>query len=68
MAPPSDVAAFAEEMKRIDATWSLEAYAGVKHAFTNPAASDANMGLVYDAAADARSWVAMTRFFGDVFA
>lgn len=68
MAPPADVGAFAEEMKRIDANWALEAYAGVQHAFTNPAAKDARSGLLYDEGADKRSWVAMTRFFGDVFA
>lgn len=68
MAPPADVGAFAEEMKRIDADWSLEAYPGVKHAFTNPNASDAALGLFYDAEADRRSWIAMKRFFGDVLA
>jgi dienelactone hydrolase len=68
MAPPSDVGAFAAEMKRIDATWTLESYAGVQHAFTNPAATDASSGMYYDEAADRRSWLAMTRFFGDLFA
>lgn len=67
MAPPADVAAFAEEMKRIDADWTLEAYKGVKHAFTNPEAHDGERGLFYDAEADRRSWIAMTRFWGDVF-
>lgn len=67
MVPPADVGAFAEEMKRIDANWALESYAGVKHAFTNPAAADAQLGLSYDAGADKRSWLAMTRFFSDVF-
>jgi dienelactone hydrolase len=66
MAPPADVGAFAEEMKRIGASWSLEAYAGVQHAFTNPAAKDTDMGLIYDAEADRRSWIAMKRFFEDV--
>ncbi len=68
MAPPADVGTFAEEMKRIEANWALEAYAGVQHAFTNPEANDGGMGLLYDAEADRRSWIAMTRFFGDVFA
>lgn len=67
MVPPSDVGAFAEEMKRVDASWALEAYAGVQHAFTNPGANDASLGLHYNAAADARSWVAMKRFLSDVF-
>lgn len=67
MVPPADVGAFAEEMKRVDASWTLEAYAGVKHAFTNPGADDAALGLHYDATADKRSWLAMKRFFSDVF-
>lgn len=68
MAPPADVGAFAEEMKRIDADWALEAYRGVQHAFTNPTANDGMRGLLYDAEADRRSWIAMKRFFEDVFA
>lgn len=68
MVPPADVGAFAAEMKRVDASWALESYAGVQHAFTNPEANDAQRGLFYDAEADRRSWLAMTRFFGDVFA
>ncbi len=67
MAPPADVGTFAEEMKRIDANWSFEAYAGVQHAFTNPGANDGALGLFYNAEADRRSWIAMTRFFGDLF-
>jgi dienelactone hydrolase len=67
MAPPADVGAFAEEMKRIDADWALEAYAGVQHAFTDPQANDAALGLLYDAEADRRSWRAMTGFFAEVF-
>jgi dienelactone hydrolase len=68
MAPPSDVGAFAEEMKRIKADWQLHAYPGVVHAFTNPVANDPDFGTVYDADADRRSWIEMVRFFEDVFA
>lgn len=68
MAPPSDVGAFAEEMKRIDADWQLHAYPGVMHAFTNPVANDPGFGTVYDAETDRRSWIEMARFFEDVFA
>lgn len=67
MAPPSDVGAFAEEMKRSNAEWQLHAYPGVMHAFTNPKANDPAFGTVYDADADRRSWTEMTRFFEDVF-
>lgn len=66
MVPPADIAAFAEEMKRCDAEWTLHAYPGVLHAFTNPKANDPDFGTVYDADADRRSWIQMTRFFADV--
>lgn len=66
MVPPSDVGAFAEEMKRIDADWQLHAFPGVKHAFTNPVAGDPTLGLAYDADADAQSWREATRFLEDV--
>ena len=68
MVPPADVGAFAEEMKRVDADWTLHAYPGVVHAFTNPDANDPDFGTVYDADADRRSWIEATRFFEDVFA
>jgi dienelactone hydrolase len=67
MVPPSDVGAFAEEMKRVNADWQLHAYPGVMHAFTNPNANDPDFGTVYDAETDRRSWIEMTRFFEDVF-
>ncbi|MCA9491819.1 MAG: dienelactone hydrolase family protein [Myxococcales bacterium] len=68
MVPPADVAAFAEEMKRVGAEWELHAYPRVMHAFTNPDADDPAFGTVYDADADRRSWAEMTRFFREVFA
>lgn len=68
MAPPADVGAFAEEMKRVNADWQLHAYPGVVHAFTNPRANDAAFGTVYDEDADRRSWIEMQRFFEDVLA
>lgn len=66
MVPPQDVAAFAEEMKRVNADWRLHAYPGVMHSFTNPAASDRAFGTVYDADADARSWREMKSFLEEV--
>jgi len=67
MVPPSDVGAFAAEMKRIGGDWALHAYPGVMHAFTNPNANDPDFGTVYDAEADRRSWASMRRFFDEVF-
>jgi dienelactone hydrolase len=68
MVPPSDVGAFAQEMKRVDADWQLHAFPGVVHSFTNPAVNDLAGGKAYDADADRRSWIEMRRFFEDVFA
>ncbi len=68
MVPPSTVAAWAEEMKRIDADWQFHAYPGVVHAFSNPAANDPDFGTVYDADADARSWATAKSFLAEVFA
>lgn len=67
MVPPSDMAAFAEEMKRVRAEWMLHTYPGVMHSFTNPKANDPDFGTVYDEYAARRSWVEMKRFFEDVF-
>jgi dienelactone hydrolase len=37
------------------------------HAFTNTAAADPDMGTVYDASADRRSWQAMKNILDDLF-
>jgi dienelactone hydrolase len=66
MVPPTDVGQFAAEMKRINADWQLHAYPGVVHAFTNPAANDPDFGTVYNAEADRRSWLEMTRFLEEL--
>lgn len=66
MVPPTDLLAFAEEMKRVRADWRLHCYPGVVHAFTNPQANDREFGTVYDADADRRSWAEMRAFFAEV--
>ncbi len=68
MVSAQDIAAFATEMQRIGAEWQLHAYAGVMHAFTNPAAADPSFGTVYDADADRRSWAEARAFLDEVFA
>ena len=67
MATPDSVVALAQELSAMDADWQLHAYGNTMHAFTNPAAADPNMGTVYDAAADRRSWQAMTNFLDELF-
>ncbi len=68
MAKPEHVEALAGEFTRAGADWQLHAYGHTMHAFTNPAANNPDMGTVYDAQADRRSWQAMRDFLEDVFA
>ena len=66
--PPSDVAAFQEEMRRGGVDWQMIYYGGAVHAFTNPGAgNDASKGSAYNAKADARSWQAMQDFLNEIF-
>ena len=65
MAPPSDVAAFGEEMEAARASWELNVYGDAAHAFTNPQAESPESGMVFNANADRRSWRAMLGFFSD---
>ena len=67
MATPNDVISLAAELSSMGADWQLHAYGNTMHAFTNPAANNPEMGTVYDAAADRRSWQAMTNFLEEVF-
>lgn len=68
MATPEQVLEFSREMDRIGADWQLNAFGNSLHAFTNPAADDADSGLLYDPVADKRSWNAMQLFLMEVFA
>jgi dienelactone hydrolase len=67
MATPADVDSLAAELSAMGADWQLHAYGNTMHAFTNPAANDRDMGTVYDATADRRSWQAMTNFLDELF-
>lgn len=67
MVPPQDVGLWAAEMQRIGADWTLHAYPGVMHSFTNPTANNPDFGTVYDAQADRRSWASLCHFLEQVF-
>ena len=67
LAMPDSVLALGAEMTAAGADWQLHAYGKTAHAFTNPAANDKTRGTVYDAAADRRSWLAMTNFLDELF-
>jgi dienelactone hydrolase len=66
--PPSQVLAFADEMRKARVDWQLVMYGGAVHSFTNPASgSDPSKGVAYNEKADRRSWQAMKDFFGEIF-
>ena len=66
MAPVEDVVAFEKEMTAAKADWQVHAYGGTMHAFTDPNANDPGFGLVYNPAAERRSWTALLNFFDEV--
>jgi len=67
MATPDQAVALAAELTSMGADWQLVGYGNTMHAFANPEANDPGMGTVYNADADARSWVAMKNFLAEIF-
>ena len=67
MATPDDVLSIAKEMDGAGADWQLHAHGQAMHAFTTQGANDANMGTVYSADADRRSFASLTRFLAELF-
>ncbi len=67
MALPESVLDLAKEMSGAGADWQLHAYGGTLHAFTNPAAQNAEAGTLYSQIADQRSWAAITEFLRESF-
>jgi dienelactone hydrolase len=68
LAKPDSVLAIASELTEAKADWQLHAYGRTSHAFTNPEANSPDHGLLYNAVADRRSWVAMKNFFEEALA
>jgi len=67
-APPDQVAAFEDEMRKAGVDWQLVSYGGAVHSFTNPASgNDNSRGVAYNEKADRRSWEAMRIFFAEIF-
>jgi dienelactone hydrolase len=67
MAPPEAVQSLATELSALEADWQIHAYGNTMHAFTNPAANNADMGTVYDPVAERRSWRSMSNFLEELF-
>ena len=66
--PPAEVAAFEKEMRDAKVDWSLIAYGGAVHSFTDwNAGNDNSKGSAYNEKADKRSWEAMKQFFAEIF-
>jgi dienelactone hydrolase len=68
MVSSEQLAAFSDEMKRLRAEWHFHVYPGVMHSFTNPKADDPELGTLYDADADRRSWAEARRFLARALA
>ncbi len=68
MTPPDATVALAHELTAGGADWQIYAYGGTMHAFTFPAANNPAGGIQYNAAADRRSWQALTNFLAEVMA
>lgn len=66
LVPPKHVFDFATEMTHKKANWELDMYGHTKHSFSNPEASDDEMGLRYNAQADNRSWHRAQAFFQEL--
>lgn len=68
LATPERVLEIARELTGAKADWQLHAYGHTTHAFTAPGVNLPERGLMYNAAADRRSWIAMKNFFEEVLA
>ena len=68
LAPPDATVALARELTAAGADWQLHAYGHTGHGFTDPSATMAERGIVYQKDADRRSWQAMRNFLAELFA
>lgn len=67
MVEPQAVIDLATELSASGADWQIHAYGNTQHAFTNPEANDPDMGTIYDAKAERRSWQALKDFLAELF-
>lgn len=65
MATPQDVLAIAKEFEGAD--WQLHAHGRAYHSFTTAGANNPDMGTVYDADADRRSFAYLKTFLTELF-
>lgn len=68
MATPQQLTDFQNEMTQYEADWQVHSYGHTVHAFTNPIADNPEAGMIYNAIANKRSWLAMQNFLTEIFA
>lgn len=67
MVTPEHVLAFAKEMTDANVDWQCHAYGNTLHAFTNPQASDTEMGTIYNPTAEKRALQSVENFLAECF-
>ena len=67
MVPPDAVTELAQELTDAGADWQIHGYGNTLHAFTNPEANFPDLGAMYHADSDRRSWQSMRNFLNEVF-
>jgi len=67
LAPPEAVVALGHELTAAGADWQVHAYGNVAHGFTNPGATGATPGIVYNELAAERSWTSLINFLEEIF-
>lgn len=63
----NDVDCFTQELSQAKVDWQLYIYGTAKHGFSNPAARDHELGIVYDELTEKRSWLAICNFLKESF-
>lgn len=67
LVPPEAVVALGDELTAAGADWQIHAYGHVQHGFTNPGATGAVPGVVYNEIAAERSWTSLINFLEELF-
>ncbi|HUE79720.1 MAG TPA: dienelactone hydrolase family protein [Sphingomicrobium sp.] len=67
MAGPEAVVALGKELTEAGADWQIHAYGNVAHGFTNPGATGAIPGVIFDELAAERSWTGLINFLEELF-
>lgn len=65
---PEEVAKFKKQMDSIGARYTFKVYDSARHGFTNPAHTNQEEPVLYNAKADSASWIDMKAFFQQTLA